>query len=235
MTRLTQRRIGTRNLARSAAARFGRVRRQGPQARSVAPPQARLSRTSHLAALILLVSGLALSGCGTSEESASAPPDYEEALAGAPPPLAALHEQANELLPGGVDAFERRLEALRGYPVVINLWASWCGPCRLEFPHFQRLAAELGKRVAFLGVDVQDSEEAAARFLDETPVPYPSFVDPEGRIAESMGAGLGLPATAFYDRQGEQVHLKRGPYASAEELRADVERHALAGSRDGGG
>lgn len=185
--------------------------------------------------LPLIVLALAFSGCGSTEEPTTGQPDYEEALAGAPRPLAAVHEQANELLPGGVDAFEGRLAALRGYPVVVNVWASWCGPCRLEFPYFQQLAAELGRRVAFLGVDVQDTDEAASRFLEEKPVPYPSYTDPEGRIAESMGAGLGLPDTAFYDRRGEQVHLKRGPYADAPELRADIERYALRGGRPEGG
>lgn len=174
---------------------------------------------------------IATGGCGSSATGGK-PPDYARALAGAPAPLAALHRQANELLPGDLDAFERRIEALRGYPAVVNVWASWCGPCRLEFPAFQRAAAAYGKRVAFLGVDSQDSEEHASDFLDEMPVPYPSYSDPDEEIADELGAP-GLPATAFYDREGELVYLDLKPYLEVGELRADIERYAL-GRGEGG-
>ncbi|MEX0972354.1 MAG: TlpA disulfide reductase family protein [Solirubrobacterales bacterium] len=179
---------------------------------------------------IVLVAG----GCGSSPAGGGDPPDYAKALAGAPPPLAKLHRQANELLPGDVEAYEKRIEALRGYPVVANVWASWCGPCRLEFPYFQRAAAEYGKRIAFLGIDRQDSDAAALTFLREAPVPYPSYRDPDEAISVSIGAGRGMPDTAFYDSAGELVHLKLGPYDDFAELRADIERFALAGGRDSG-
>ena len=152
------------------------------------------------------------------------PPDYEKALAGAPAPLAALHKQGNELLPGGVDAYrESASRRCEGYPVVVNVWASWCGPCRFEFPTLQQLSAAYGKRVAFLGVDSEDSDDAASTFLDEEPVPYPSYSDPDEEIAEEIGATLGLPDTAFYDRRGELCYLKQGPYTEHRELAADIE------------
>lgn len=186
-----------------------------------------------------MVVGLAI-GCGSSQSGdyGGEHPDYAKALAGSAAPLAALHRQANELLPGGVDAYEERVAALRGYPVVVNLWASWCGPCRFEFPHFQQMAARYGKQVAFLGVDKQDSDDAAETFLREEPVPYPSYTDPDEEIAESIDgdATRGLPTTAFYDRDGELAYLKLGPYDDEAELRADIERFALRGaaSAEGG-
>lgn len=186
-------------------------------------------RTLRIAAVGLSLAALAIAGCGSSEGGGGKPPDYERALAGAPPRLAALHEQANELLPGGVDAYERRIATLRGYPVVVNVWASWCGPCRFEFPVLQELSARYGKRVAFLGIDSQDDADAAATFLAEEPVPYPSYSDPDEEIAESIGATLGLPDTAFYDREGKLVYLKQGPYADHSDLEADVRRYALKG------
>jgi cytochrome c biogenesis protein CcmG, thiol:disulfide interchange protein DsbE len=154
-------------------------------------------------------------------------PDYDEKLAGSPAPLAALHDQANELLPGGQKAFEARLAELEGFPVVANVWASWCGPCREEFPHFQQVSADLGTEVAFMGIDSQDSSSAAATFLESNPVPYPSFSDPDEEITRSVGAGQGLPATAFFDASGERTHTKIGPYRDEEELEADVRRYAL--------
>jgi cytochrome c biogenesis protein CcmG/thiol:disulfide interchange protein DsbE len=117
---------------------------------------------------------------------------------------------------------------------VVNAWASWCGPCRFEFPYFQRAAAEYGKRVAFLGIDSEDSDDAAATFLAEAPVPYPSYTDPDKAVRESFGAGLGLPDTAFYDRDGRLVYLKQGPYDDLAELRGDIRRYALGRGPEGG-
>jgi len=185
--------------------------------------------------VLLAVLSLLASGCGSSTPGGD-PPDYEKALAGAPAPLAALYKQGNALLDGGRDAYERRLERLRGYPVVVNLWASWCGPCRFEFPWFQEATARYGKRIAFLGIDKEDSDDAAETFLREEPLPYPSYSDPDEEIAESIGSSAtrGVPTTAFYDRAGGLAFLKLGPYDDAAELRADIERYALGGGAEGG-
>jgi thiol-disulfide isomerase/thioredoxin len=193
-------------------------------------------RIGCLTLLALVATTLVAAGCGSSNDgdSGGGHPDYAEALAGSPAPLAALHRQANGLLPGGRDAYDARIAALRGYPVVVNAWASWCGPCRFEFPHFQRAAADYGKRVAFLGINTEDSDDAASTYLSEAPVPYPSYTDPDKDIGESIGASLGLPDTAFYDSSGELVYLKQGPYDDLAELRVDIERYALAGSTEGG-
>lgn len=179
---------------------------------------------------LLLATALLVGGCGTSADRGDGShPDYARALAGSPPPLAALHRQANELLPGGVDAFEQRLAGLRGYPAVVNVWASWCGPCRQEFPVLQKLSARYGKTVAFLGVNSEDSNDAAATFLREQPVPYPSYSDPDKDIFESIG-GVGFPDTAFYDDSGKLIFLKQGQYRDDSELEADVRRYAVGGA-----
>lgn len=193
-------------------------------------------RTTPCIALIALaLAALAVAGCGGSDDAAagSEPPDYERLLAGAPAPLAGLHEQANRLIPGGADAYEQRLAALRGYPVVANIWASWCAPCRHEFPFLQDLAARYGKRVAFLGVDSEDDADAARTFLEGTPVPYPSFSDPDAEIQDSIGA-RGLPSTAFYDSAGTLCFLKQGQYRDQADLEADVRRFALREECEGG-
>ena len=183
--------------------------------------------------MVMVALALIAGGCGSSNSEGGKHPDYAKALVGAPAPLAALHRQANDLLPGGVDAYEKRIVALRGYPVVVNVWASWCGPCIFEFPHFQQAAAAYGKRVAFLGADSQDSADHARDFLREEPVPYPSYEDPDEEIGDSVDA-FALPATAFYDRKGELLFTKQGNYEDLAELRADIERYALDGSTEGG-
>ncbi len=189
------------------------------------PPGRNLFSALFLAAAL----ALAAAGCGSSSgggDYGGKAPDYARALAGSPAPLAALHAEADRLLPGGTEAFERRIAALKGYPVVVNMWASWCGPCRFEFPTLQKLSARYGRRVAFLGVDSQDSDAAASTFLEEAPVPYPSYTDPDKEIFAALHA-TGLPDTAFYDRSGKLVYLKQGPYTDTKELEADVERYAL--------
>src|SRR4051812_40738114 len=123
-------------------------------------------------AAVTLACTIALAGCAgsASEKPRSAAPRpaaAKQALAGSPAPLAELHRQANQLLGGGKSAFTARLAALRGYPVVVNKWASWCAPCRSEFPFFQRQALKRGKEIAFLGVDSNDNDGDARDFLRE--------------------------------------------------------------------
>jgi cytochrome c biogenesis protein CcmG/thiol:disulfide interchange protein DsbE len=108
---------------------------------------------------------------------------------------------------------------------VVNVWASWCGPCRAEFPNFQRASADRGDKVAFFGVDALDTDPAAKTFLEEFPLPYPSVTDPDQQMKHELGL-RGYPATAFYDSTGKLVHLKQGPYTSLDELQADIDKYA---------
>lgn len=180
-----------------------------------------------LAAGLLTAAAALLAGCGGSGEEAP-PVDasrFAERLAGAPEPLASLYERGNEVIDTGPEGYEQAVEKLRGHPVVVNVWASWCGPCRAEFPHLREAALAHGKRVAFLGVDSDDSVDAARTFLRDHPLPYPSYTDPEKQVANELGATFGFPATVFLGRNGERLHTRHGPYDSVEDLTADIRRH----------
>ena len=183
-----------------------------------------------LALVAVVVIGLLQAGGEDEPEGTSAARafDLEQAkrdLAGAPAPLTALHEQSNAILDGGLDAFDQRLQALDGIPTVVNKWASWCGPCRAEFPIFQQVATERGKEVAFLGVNAADKRPAAEGFLAERPLPYPSYEDPDEEIARELKAAKYFPMTVFMDRRGEVEFVKAGEYRSAAELEADIDRY----------
>lgn len=171
----------------------------------------------------VVIASAAITGCGGSTKSA-APSNQtvRSAFKGSPAPLASLHSQANKLLAGETAAFKARLAALRGYPVVVNLWASWCGPCRFEFPAYQKVAVAYGRRVAFMGIDYQDSNGAAASFLKRYPVTYPSYTDPHGQIRSSLHTYAGTPQTFFFAPSGKQLYDKAGPYASAAALERDI-------------
>jgi cytochrome c biogenesis protein CcmG/thiol:disulfide interchange protein DsbE len=184
-----------------------------------------------LAATALIAVGIAQlpggSGAGAPGVARLTPAQVSALLGDSPAPLATLHAQANLLLEGGSSALHARLAALRGYPVVINKWASWCGPCREEFGAFQQVSAEYGRRVAFLGIDSEDTSRGeAAAFLRSLPVSYPSYYDQSGELGEQITDSSSTPATVFIARDGHRF-IWQGQFPTAQKLREDVERYAL--------
>ena len=113
-----------------------------------------------------------------------------------PPTVAALPN-------ADVETFRALLDDLRGTPVVVNLWASWCEPCEREMPMLAE-AAEAHRDVQFLGVDTLDAREGAEGFITEFGVPFPSLFDPDGVIRTDLDS-FGLPVTVFFDTEGNQV------------------------------
>jgi cytochrome c biogenesis protein CcmG/thiol:disulfide interchange protein DsbE len=181
-----------------------------------------------VALVAVLVIGLTQAGGDSARDQAAPAFDLAQAkrqLAGAPAPLAALYEQSSTILDGGVKAFQSRIDGLAGHPAVVNKWASWCRPCRAEFPIFQQVATDHGKQLAFLGVNAGDKRPAAEKFLATRPLPYPSYEDPHEEIAQDLKIPKFFPMTLFLDARGKTAFIHTGEYTSRKDLEADIERY----------
>ncbi len=137
-------------------------------------------------------------------------------------PQALLPRDRLELPTFNLQRFEALLEEQRGIPVVVNIWASWCGPCRIEAPDLEKLSREFEGRVQFIGVDILDDREAARDFILEFDWPYPSVFDPDGEIRDGLGF-IGQPVTIVFDADGERSFEWNGA-VNEELLRAEIEK-----------
>lgn len=182
-----------------------------------------------LAIVVAAVIGLGQSGDSTrSASDAPSLAEARDAVQDAPPPLRALYARGGGLIDVAPDDLDGFLRTLRGHPVVLNVWAEWCDPCRAEFPLLRAAAARHGTTVAFLGVNVDAARDRdrAARFLREQPTVYPSLVDPGERIARRLEATSAKPSTVFLDARGEIVTVRQGAYGSVGDLERDLRLYA---------
>ncbi|HEY5261936.1 MAG TPA: SCO family protein [Solirubrobacteraceae bacterium] len=180
-----------------------------------------------LTTLVSDVRGALSPGAGGTTTSAVA-----HELAGSPAPLAALHQQASQVLPGGQRALDARIAALQGYPIVVNAWGSWCGPCQSESHLFARASAEFGTLVAFLGADTNEPSPAdGQQFLDQHHVSYPSYETTPASMQALLPGGLeGTPTTIFIAPDGRQTLMNLGPYESQGALDQAIKVYALGGT-----
>ncbi len=117
-----------------------------------------------------------------------------------------------------------RLATLRGTPMLVNIWASWCGPCQREVPYLQAVHEDSGGRLRILGIDNVDSSGSALDFAAHAGMTYPSAVDKQGTVLRSTGA-VGPPVTLFVSSDGAVVHTKIGPFADESGVRRAVARY----------
>ncbi len=180
------------------------------------------------AVVVAVAVGVALSACATDRPAAPGAASTE-----LPPIGTDACPTPEELLPADRAGVEGKrlpdltldclghpgavsLRALGGRPTVVNLWASWCGPCRNEMPVFQRVHQQAGDRLRVIGVNTQDyNETAARRTIQSTGIGYAVLSDPEGRLRAGVGA-VGMPTTLFVDGTGRLVHTELGEMSEAQ-------------------
>ncbi len=150
-------------------------------------------------------------------------------LTNSPPTLAKLHAQADQVI-GGQTELEKRIRSLRGYPIVLNVWGSWCAPCVAEFGLFGTASAYYGRQVAFLGADVGDSASDGQSFMQQHPVSYPSYEASYSGLAAIIPQGVrATPTTAFINRAGKVVYVQTGQFDTQGSLDSDIATYALHG------
>lgn len=194
--------------------------------------------------LVLIVGWLMVAGCSTVEAPALGPtatPTPQADTAGllqkrraAGIPDCPAGDAGFEAAPGGLpdvsldclgESSSLRLSELHGKPYVINVWASWCGPCREESGHLRRFAARAGDRVGMLGVLYTEPDPASAiEFAQAAGWTWPHLVD----ATQASAAGLkvaGVPTTVFVRADGRAAYVKSGAFASEDEIVAAVREH----------
>lgn len=118
-----------------------------------------------------------------------------------------------------------RLSSLLDQPTVINVWASWCAPCRKELPLLARAHREFGTQVRFLGIDAGDDASAAIGLLDELDATFPQVSDADMRTKAVLGYASGLPLTVFVDAHGRMLGTERTPFRSYSEVTTALQKH----------
>lgn len=107
---------------------------------------------------------------------------------------------------------EVKLSDMRGKPVVVNFWASWCGPCKMEMPEFEEVYKELGDEVHFMMVNLtdgwQETQEMAQSFIEEEGYTFPVYYDMMSEGAMNYGVSS-IPATYFIDAEGNAIAQAR--------------------------
>jgi len=122
-------------------------------------------------------------------------------------------DEALECLAGGEPI---SVDSIRG-PAIINIWGTWCAPCREELPHLAQFFSDYGDRVDVIGIAVEEKNQATVRkFVKSNGITWPILYDATGVTQEKFGPGV--PVTWFIGKSGKVTYKKYGPFRSTEEL-----------------
>lgn len=160
-------------------------------------PASRAFRTT-----LVGVAAVALVACGSDSSAATRLPDVE----------------VQDLVGGGTV-----LASELGGPAVVNLWATWCAPCRAEMPAFEAVHADIGDEVRFVGINEGDEGPAAAAFVAEVGVTFDQYLDLDGGLTDGLRIA-GLPATVVLDEDGSVLTVHNGALTE-DGLRSLIDEH----------
>jgi thiol-disulfide isomerase/thioredoxin len=157
------------------------------------------------------------------QKKAAGLPDCPVSDASVAPAAKGLPDLTLACLGGGRST---RLAGLRGTPMVVNLWAQWCGPCRTEAPYLSEVARQAAGRLLVVGVDYKETDPGLALdFARTAGWTYPQLFDPDGRTTEALRLPTGPPQTIFVDADGVVTFVHAGEFTSAAALRTAIGHH----------
>jgi peroxiredoxin len=137
---------------------------------------------------------------------------------------------APDFLLESLDGAELRLSDLRGQPVALNFWATWCAPCRKEIPQFVNAYARFRDQgLVIVGVNMEEGKSIAQRYVDDYGMEFPVVIDVDGEVGDAYRL-LGLPVTVFIDRNGVVTSVYTGPFEAKEgetDVRGAIEESQL--------
>jgi thiol-disulfide isomerase/thioredoxin len=190
-----------------------------------------LGHRTRVSLVWLLVLGIAMSGCAGIEETGT-----KGYVAGGGGIVVVPASERTSPATAAGETLEGRslsLEELRGKPVVVNIWSSWCGPCRGEQPLLNTASEELSGRAVFVGVNIRENSlKTALAYARKAAIPYESIHSPDSAALLGLGPSvmaLGMPATVVLDREGHIAAMVSGAITSHKTLVDLVDDVELSG------
>jgi len=155
---------------------------------------------------LALIAVALLPACSGKKTESQAPPEKspQPARGGIALIAPAQRQKAAAIETRALDGKDWSLEAQKGKVVLIDFWATWCGPCRMTIPHLIEMQENHGGRdVAIVGISLdQNGRSAVEPFVSQSGINYPIILDPQARYADAYGGVDGIPAFFLIDRQG---------------------------------
>ena len=152
---------------------------------------------------------LFISGCSLTEPI----PVRGEVVSCADIPIGLESDLSLECLGGGEPV---SVEAIKG-PAIINIWGTWCAPCREELPHLAHFLTKYQEQVQVIGIAVEEKSQAKVRtFIEKNGISWPILYDADGSTRKKFG--MGVPVSWLIDKDGKVVYKKFGPFKSTEEI-----------------
>jgi cytochrome c biogenesis protein CcmG/thiol:disulfide interchange protein DsbE len=185
-----------------------------------------MNKVRTIIAVIMLVGALAAAGCGPAESPAPGGTDSTITLKNNPDARPVVGSPAPDFVLESTAGQAISLGSLAGRPVLLNFWATWCGPCKEEIPYLQDLSRDrdwLDRGLEVVAVDIQEGRQEVQEFMKEFGMTYRVLLDGSGEVAGLYNI-RGIPTTVFIDKVGIIRYIKIGTFTGKQEIESILEQ-----------